>query len=239
MPYLILGLTLALGLFLLGRWFISADPKDLFKVLKIAVALVGLTIIIVLAVSGRLLWALAALPAVLIWLMRLFGAFRAVKSFAGGREKKSEEKNSEIETSYLRMQLDHLTGRMHGVVLAGAYRGRALDTLPLEALLKLLGTLRVDDLDSARLLESYLERAHPDWRDHNEDGYGNDGAARTGEMARGEALKVLGLEETASAEEIKAAYRRLMANLHPDHGGSSYLAAQINRAKDVLLGDQD
>ena len=59
---------------------------------------------------------------------------------------------------------------------------------------------------------------------------------RSSSMSRSEALKVLGLAEGASADEIRAAHRRLIKQGHPDKGGSSYLAAKINEAKDVLLG---
>ncbi|MBL4748188.1 MAG: DnaJ domain-containing protein [Magnetovibrio sp.] len=55
-------------------------------------------------------------------------------------------------------------------------------------------------------------------------------------MSRVDALKVLGLHEGVSAQEIKTAHRRLISHLHPDVGGSDYLAQQINQAKDVLLG---
>ena len=54
-------------------------------------------------------------------------------------------------------------------------------------------------------------------------------------MTREEALSVLGLNADATDEDVKAAYRRLMAGLHPDRGGSDFLAAQINRARDVLV----
>ena len=56
-------------------------------------------------------------------------------------------------------------------------------------------------------------------------------------MTRAEALAVLGLSEGASRQDIKAAYQRIISGLHPDRGGSDYLAAQVNEAKDVLLGD--
>lgn len=54
-------------------------------------------------------------------------------------------------------------------------------------------------------------------------------------MSRTEALDILGLRGDATVVEIRDAHRRLMQTCHPDHGGSSYLAARINAAKDVLL----
>jgi DnaJ homolog subfamily C member 19 len=57
-----------------------------------------------------------------------------------------------------------------------------------------------------------------------------------GDMDRAQALAVLGLPETASDADVTAAHRRLITGLHPDQGGSDFLAAQINEARDVLLG---
>ena len=61
-------------------------------------------------------------------------------------------------------------------------------------------------------------------------------AAAGSAMTREEAYAVLGLQPGASEAEIRAAYRRLMRLAHPDGGGSDWLAARINRARDVLLG---
>ena len=118
-----------------------------------------------------------------------------------------------------------------------AYR---LDDMTVSEKLDLLRHCWTEDEASARVLEAYLDRVHPDWRDAAEDAgpqTGGAGPSRSGAMTRAEALAVLGLSEGASRQDIKAAYQRIISGLHPDHGGSDYLAAQVNEAKDVLLGD--
>lgn len=56
-----------------------------------------------------------------------------------------------------------------------------------------------------------------------------------GAMSSAEAYAVLGLKPGASADDVRAAHRRLMKDFHPDKGGSDYLAVKINQAKDLLL----
>jgi hypothetical protein len=60
-------------------------------------------------------------------------------------------------------------------------------------------------------------------------------ARRSGKMTEEEAYQILGLQPGASAEDVGQAYRALMKKLHPDQGGTTYLAARVNEAKDVLL----
>ena len=127
------------------------------------------------------------------------------------------------------MRLDHATGRMSGRVLRGGHAGRELAELNLAELLDLLAECRATDAESVPLLEAWLDLAQPDWRE------AAPAAAAGGPMSRAEALAVLGLTEGAGPEAIRAAHRRLMLSAHPDHGGSDWLAARINQARDLLL----
>ncbi len=122
---------------------------------------------------------------------------------------------------------------MTGTVLAGVYAGRALETLTRPELVNLRAEFARDDPDSVNLLEAYLDRRFAGWREADQ----GQGQARgsAGAMSRREACEILGLSEGASAAEIISAHRTLMKKLHPDHGGSTALAARVNQAKDVLM----
>ena len=246
-PYLILGFAILAGVLLAGRWFTTTDPKLLVKVMKwVLLGVIGAVALFFLF-TGRMAWAIFALPALLPWLMRARAAHRMFKTFSrmtsgwGGRP---AGQSSDVETRFLRMVLDHDSGQMSGEVIDGVYAGRALAGMSLDELVDLLQTCWIEDQPSAQVLESYLDREHPDWRERvqeeapgNAGGTGSQGPRRgKASMTRGEALEILGLEPGASKQEIKAAHHRLISNMHPDHGGSTYLAAQINQAKDVLLG---
>jgi len=129
---------------------------------------------------------------------------------------------------------------MTGTILRGRFSGMRVEELGSADLLALLRECRAEDEEGARLLEAYLDRLHPDWRDElagERAGGGSGGGARpaSGDMSVEEAYAILGLSPGADTEAIKEAHRRLMVKLHPDHGGSDYLATKINRARDVLL----
>jgi len=175
----------------------------------------------------------SALSALGFWLVSATGS----GVFGLPSSTKTPGQSSQINTEYLEVALDHDTGELTGQVIKGVFAGRALETLTGADLIDLWQVAAGDDPPSAQVIEAVLDRQHPDWRDWSQD---NDAGARTGGgdgiMGRAQAYEVLGLSPGASDAEIRAAHRDLMQKVHPDHGGSTILAAQINQAKDVLLG---
>lgn len=237
MPYFILGLAVLVGLFLLLRGLRGMHPQNLRKAALVIILLVATGLIVFLAATGRLGpigWAALLLPL----LFRLRNIRQMMKNFGGP----TPGHNSDVETRYLRMTLEHDTGVLRGTVLEGVHRGRNLDELTVDDLLELLRECRINDPESATILESYLDRVQgADWRGA-EGGTGErtDGGARAapdGTMTAAQAYEILGLAPGASPQEIRDAHRSLLKTNHPDRGGSTWLAAQINLAKDVLLPD--
>ncbi len=228
-------LVIVVGLMWAIAWLGRTTPAQRGRVLKLMLLYGGIAVLLALVLTGRVHWVFAALGALVPWIQRAIMAQRAYSMFKGWRGPTPGQK-SDVQTTYLRMVLDHDTGEMHGDVLEGTKKGRRLAELSLEELLELLDECQRADADSVALLESYLDRAYGDaWRAPGDAGTG--GEASTASMSAAEAHEVLGLEQGATHEQIVEAHRRLMQKLHPDRGGSTYLAARINQAKDVLLGE--
>jgi hypothetical protein len=150
---------------------------------------------------------------------------------AGSRQGRS----SIARSAMVEMRLDHDSGAMTGTILAGAYGGRAIETLSRPELVSLRQELARDDPDGVSLLEAYLDRRFAGWREADQ---GQRERRGGGSMSRRDALEVLGLAEGASGADIVRAHRTLMKKFHPDHGGSTALAARVNQAKDVLMQRQ-
>lgn len=235
MQYLILGVALLAGLLLSARWFVSADTRTLVKVLKWVLFGVIVAVALLFLFTGRLAMALWAIPALLPWFIRFRQAARSAKNTARAAGIGGKGNASRVTSAFLEMTLDHESGDMDGVVLSGRHRGRALSDLTRDELVGLHTDYAAQDGESARLLAAYLDRNHPDWRDDGAQAHHEAPPRPDDAMDRDEALRILGLEPGADEAEIKAAHHRLIAGLHPDRGGSAYLAAKINRARDVLL----
>lgn len=232
-----LGLFLIIAAALLGwHWLRNQTPSRRGQTAaKLGLGL-GVLLLVVLAVTGRLHLA-GLLLAASYPLLRRYLPSLLQRSGAGG----NQGNQSTVSSAILEMTLDHDSGAMHGRILQGPQEGRTLDSLEEHEFIELLRYCRQHDSDSARLLETYLDKRFGEsWRE-DDPGAGTDGAQEEptsggGEMTREEALEILGLEAGASRDDIARAHRRLMQRMHPDRGGSAYLAARINAARKLLLG---
>lgn len=243
MTPLLLGLLVVVAIYFLLKWYSDASVKQIrssAKWIGVGVLLLG---ILVLAATGRLGAAFGLLMAFFAWAWRVFHMVNSMRQFGnmfrsfgfgqGLGAGPGGANASHVTSAFLDMTLDLASGAMDGEVTAGRASGRRLSQMPLPDLLALLREV-AGDPDSERLLEAYLDRTHPDWRETT--GAGPSASPPSaGAMTRDEALRILGLKDGAGQDEVKAAYRKLMAQLHPDRGGSDYLAAKVNQAKDFLL----
>ena len=201
-----------------------------------------------LAATGRLHWLVALGAAVFPFLRRLLAIMpwwqmlrgigpMAGQAFpgAGGPGGGNAPEHSEVRTGDLKMTLHHASGEMDGEVLVGQFRGRRLSEMDLDDLTALRAGL--NDGQSAPLLDTYMERRFGRRQDGSEQERDRAAGASgpDGPMTASRALEILGLAPGATEEEIVDAHRRLMQRLHPDRGGSTYLAATLNEAKRVLL----
>ena len=230
MPF-ILGVAVLALLLLAGNSYTKVDPKLLARLLRRLGGALALIFAGFLLLRGEIA---AAVPLGLFGFGLLGWSTGWMPSF-GSRTQKSAGQTSQVRSAYLDMQLDHDSGTMRGRVLAGRYAGVSLDALDPPTLVGLLNEM---DDDSRALLAAYLDRRAPGWREHaqGDAGAGSGfGAARGGKMTEEEAYQILGIQPGTSAQDIARAHRTLMKKLHPDQGGTTYLAARVNEAKDVLL----
>ena len=229
------------------RWFVASSPSEVKQALKRFVLIGLLSGVIVLAASGRMGWLVpligglvAMMLRLLPYLFRLAPIFHRLWLQYQARTMNSQNDDlSTVETDFLRMSLDHGRGEISGQILKGKFKGRSLSELEFDDLLKLREEILDQDRDSVQLIESYIDRVHSeDWRQFRSSQdrahQSQSRSAREG-MSREEALEILGLCPESSPREIVAAHRRLMQKIHPDRGGSGYLASKINQARDVLL----
>ena len=236
MAYFVLGIAILVGLALAARWYISASPQSILRVFKWTAIIGCLAIIVVIILTRQLTWAAFMLPAMIPWLLRARQASR-MASTSQGASGMAHGITSEIETRYLRMYLAHDSGEMNGDIILGQFSGKTLRNLSFEELIILLGEVKNDN-QSIQVLVAYMERYHGEaWREstHATEDVNTQMDKANGSMTISEAYKVLGLEEGANLDTIKESHRRLMSKLHPDHGGSTYLATKLNEAKDLLL----
>jgi len=236
MSYLLLGLLILASIVMMLRAYASTSSTSLTRAVRrtaIISAALGAVLLLLRVPLGFILVGVGAiLPLTLLW--------PALWPVLSASSKQPAGKTSRIDTKYLRMALDHETGALDGLVLAGKYRDKLLSKLTIDQLLEVRADCLAEDPEGLPLIEAYLDRIHgASWRgatssQHSSDNASSKRASTT--MTREEALQVLGVTPSATEAEIRAAYHHLIQKLHPDHGGSDYLAAKVNEAKNILVG---
>lgn len=234
---LLYGVAVLILVWWLAKLFAGANPKVLAKLGKTAGGVASLGVAALLMARGRMDMAvfLGGIGAWLLgWSATGPGGIRFPWADRGGP---TPGATSKVGSILLEMELDHDSGAMRGKVRSGAYAGRDLDSLGPAELSALMRDCLARDPDGARLLEAYLDRRSPGWREdaQGDRDPGQRGAPGAGAMTQQEAYEILGLQAGAGEEAIREAHRALMKRIHPDAGGTSGLAARVNQAKDVLL----
>jgi DnaJ domain len=236
MPTLIVGVVAIVILYSALQMFRAANPAVLARAIKVGGGVLALAVAAFTGVRGELA---VAIP------LGIFGAgllgwspfgntgFPNLGGLFGGAQRKAGQ-SSRVRSQYLDMSLDHASGVLKGQIADGPHAGRMLDEFDLAQLLAMAPGF---DAESVALLESYLDRRFPAWRqDAQGNRTGGQGrTAATGKMTDEEAYQILGLQPGATRDDISRSHRTLMKKLHPDQGGSTYLAARVNEAKDTLL----
>ena len=237
MTTLVLGLAILILVLWAAHAFSKVDPKKLTQLGKFlrqksgaATGIGAIALAVFLGIRGQL-W--IAIPLGLTGL-GLLGWMPFGPAGFGERTRRSGGQVSRVRSAYVEMELDHDTGAMRGRVLAGPHEGVTLEALSVPVLVEALAAI---DEESRALMMAYLDRREPGWRAHAQGGaHAREAASpQSGKMTEEEAYQILGLQPGATAEEIGRAHRSLMKKLHPDQGGSTYLAARVNEAKEVLL----
>jgi hypothetical protein len=233
MPMLAGILVLVLAYFVL-KGVANTSPALLARIIRKSGA------IAIIALGALLFLRGALIPGVAVcgfgfWLL---GVRRGFFSGPAGRGASV----SRVRSAMIEMELDRATGAVRGVVLAGPEEGKTLDQLSREQLIALHGRCAANDPEGARLLEAYFDRRFAGWRgaaqgqgDMRGRSSGASPRRRPASISEDEAYEILGLKKGAPASEIARAHRDLMKKLHPDHGGTTDLAARVNEAKDVLM----
>ena len=255
MSALIIGLAIIGALYVLLGLYNSMGASERAWAIRRGGAALTLIAALGLALNGNFLLSvpLAFFGYFGLWRSRPFGP---TPRLAGAGRMAS------VRTAFLEMSLDQASGALSGHVLAGTFTGRDLGSLTRTDLAALWRECRAGEAQSRQLLEAYLDRRWAEWRAEmprsgsgsGAAGNGANGSTRAGSgpgpgaggqsdpdrprapMTKAEAFEVLGLPIGAGIDDIKSAHRNLMKRLHPDQGGSNYLAAKINEAKDILTG---
>lgn len=240
MAQFLILLAILLSLYLGVKVFLQANPAHLATFIRRMIGALLCVVALFLLTTGR--FAFLAIPVGLAGIA-IYMTGR-LSLFGGGSSPRSPrpQNGSRVRSKRFEMTLDHDSGQIDGKILQGEYQGQWLSGLNNQALETVYNEVAAkadSDLESLSLIEAYLDSVFPSWREdfhaHPRDGEG--APSSSGPITKEQAYEILGLAPGASESAIRDAHRALMMKVHPDRGGSTFLAAKINEAKDVLLSD--
>lgn len=228
---MIIKLLLAIGLIMLlfaGINAIKRMPPEKRKRAIYKSVMIGLVAIILVGVmTGRMHW-LGAAFAALIPLFR-FGFVALYRVLPLWLNKTGGV--ASFKTEHLDVKVQVRQGRVTGTVIKGPMEGQALEDLSPEQLQELETYYKDRDTKSYYLVQ--MCRRGGQSSQNNDSNHAH--PPPFSQPDREEALQILGLSGSPSREDILAAHRRLINKIHPDRGGSDFLAARVNQARDILL----
>lgn len=242
MLYGIGGLLIVLVGLIARQKLAAADPASRSRMLKQGFATLFFLLALVLMLRGRLEFAL--ISAVIGF--GLFGSVYKGKAphkaqwdkgqGAPGMGREGPGRISRLRSAMIEMEIDHATGAIRGLILAGPNEGQWLDRQNWTSCQALYRFCLINDPAGARLLEAYFDSRFSGWRAAGQaEGDARHGGAGSGAMSEDEAYEILGLQKGATREDLVRAHRTLMKKLHPDLGGATDLAARVNEARDILM----
>lgn len=240
MSRIVLFALVLAGIVFWWQWTNTPDPVQRKRLLQRSVIGGLIVVILLLVMTGHMHWFGAVLAGVLAFVRQNIGLLvrysPVITQMYRSHASTSKTTNSStVGTRFIQMNLDHVTGKLSGKVLAGEFKGRMLDLMSKSELDRLADFCRQQDTDSARLLESYMTARFGEPAGPGVGGQGRSAGRPEAAMSMEEAMQVLGLQGSPTKEEITNAYRKIMQQIHPDRGGNEYFAAKANQARDVLI----
>lgn len=220
----------------LRRWWLTKGKhQSSSELISLALwGIAGITLFLFVIGKGNVVIALgAALLAVMKglfpWLQRAFPLL------VWWRKAKAQQRH--LQSHVIDLKINPLTGELSGKVLSGEFKGESLSDLEQLQLQTLLDDLLLEDPKGVQLLAAYLEfRFGAQWQGMFQlNHYTANASSSSHSMTEQEACEILGVTTQASAKEVNKAYKSLMQKVHPDRGGSEYLARLAGEAKETLL----
>jgi hypothetical protein len=228
---LFLALLALLAVMWFMSWYGKADAIERNKAIKTGLLYFVAGSLLLLVVTGRIPVLFAAISAAVPLFHKLF----AYRGLMGGIGRFAGQKfgPTKFTTSWLIVEYNLATRSLDGSVTRGHFEGKMLSQLNPDELEQLLAEVS-GDYQSKLAVNAFMMARKGKSYDQNT----QTPPHVNGKMSASQAYEILGLSPDVPDEQIKQAHKRLMQKLHPDRGGSSYLASQINAARDTLISRQ-